>query len=234
MDKPKVSYSQLRLVIPPLGEPLPTLRKKDPTGSVTLFVYWIEDYPLPDGLKMPSHVGSYDENGDLDNCLHLFEGAIRMNDSNAENGNEGVKKVRETSPSNIEGVLGCINAEERIIVNNKYPEQTVPIRKQLPEHFKERLQNILRTNVDVFAWTHDDMTGIPRTITVNGKPINTDHKLNEYSHIKPIKQKRRSLDLDHRTIARKEVEELTRAGILREAVHQTWVANPVMVKKTDG
>ncbi|GJY08321.1 hypothetical protein Tco_0375375 [Tanacetum coccineum] len=142
--------------------------------------------------------------------------------------------VRETSPSNIEGVLGCINAEERIIVNNKYPEQTVPIRKQLPEHFKERLQNILRTNVDVFAWTHDDMTGIPRTITVNGKPINTDHKLNEYSHIKPIKQKRRSLDLDHRTIARKEVEELTRAGILREAVHQTWVANPVMVKKTDG
>ncbi|GJU05658.1 hypothetical protein Tco_1122088 [Tanacetum coccineum] len=31
-----------------------------------------------DGLKMPSHVGSYDGKGDPDNFLHLFEGAIRM------------------------------------------------------------------------------------------------------------------------------------------------------------
>ncbi|GJZ76882.1 reverse transcriptase domain-containing protein [Tanacetum coccineum] len=47
-------------------------------GSVTLFVRWIEDYPLPDGLKMPSHISSYDGKGDPDNFLHLFEGAIRM------------------------------------------------------------------------------------------------------------------------------------------------------------
>nr|GEU70684.1 reverse transcriptase domain-containing protein [Tanacetum cinerariifolium] len=37
-----------------------------------------EYYPLPDGLKMPSHIGSYDRKGDPDNFLHLFEGAIRM------------------------------------------------------------------------------------------------------------------------------------------------------------
>ncbi|GJX02014.1 hypothetical protein Tco_0185927 [Tanacetum coccineum] len=37
-----------------------------------------EDYPLLDGLKMPSHIGSYDGKGDPDNFLHLFEGAIRM------------------------------------------------------------------------------------------------------------------------------------------------------------
>ncbi|GJW53855.1 reverse transcriptase domain-containing protein [Tanacetum coccineum] len=119
--------------------------------------------------------------------FHTTQG-IRTVFSTHESGRiEGVKKVRETSPSNIEWVLSCINAEEKIIVNNKYPEQTITIGKQLPEHFKERLQNLLRTNVDVFAWTHDDMTGIPRTITVNGKPFNTEHKLNEYSHIKPIK-----------------------------------------------
>ncbi|GKC22355.1 hypothetical protein Tco_1024505, partial [Tanacetum coccineum] len=50
----------------------------DPTGSVTPFVRWIEDYPLPDRLKIPYHVGSYNGNGDPDNFLHLFEGAIRM------------------------------------------------------------------------------------------------------------------------------------------------------------
>ncbi|GJV13601.1 hypothetical protein Tco_1355142 [Tanacetum coccineum] len=50
----------------------------DYTGCVTPFVYWIEGYPLLDGLKMPLYVGSYDRKGDPDNFLHLFEGAIRM------------------------------------------------------------------------------------------------------------------------------------------------------------
>ncbi|GKC48397.1 reverse transcriptase domain-containing protein [Tanacetum coccineum] len=113
---------------------------------------------------------------DTNDCRQLrsqIEEAMRK-DNNAENGNEGVKKVRETSLANTEGVLNCSDAEEKIIINSKYPEQTVTIGKQLPEHFKES------------------------------------------------------------TAARKEVEELTRARILREAIHQTWVANPVMVKKSDG
>ncbi|GKF41957.1 hypothetical protein Tco_0125299, partial [Tanacetum coccineum] len=50
----------------------------DSIGSVTPFVRWIEDYPIPDGLKIPSHIGSYDGKGDPDNFLHLFEGAISM------------------------------------------------------------------------------------------------------------------------------------------------------------
>ncbi|GJW03931.1 reverse transcriptase domain-containing protein [Tanacetum coccineum] len=34
------------------------------------------DNTFPDGLNMPSHIGSYDGKGDPDNFLHLFEGAI--------------------------------------------------------------------------------------------------------------------------------------------------------------
>nr|GEV32467.1 reverse transcriptase domain-containing protein [Tanacetum cinerariifolium] len=75
---------------------------------------------------------------------------------------------------------------------------------------------------------------IVRTIMVNGKSFNTKQKLNYHRHIKPIKQKRQSLDPDHSRASRKEVEERIRAGILREAAHQTWVANSVMVKKSDG
>nr|GEU98190.1 reverse transcriptase domain-containing protein [Tanacetum cinerariifolium] len=103
---------------------------------------------------------------------------------------EGVKKIKETSLANTEGVLSCTDDEEKIIINSK-------------------------------------------TITVDGKPFNTKHKLNEYSHIKAIEQKRRSLGPDRSTAARKKVEKLTRAGLLMEATHQTWVANPVMVKKSD-
>ncbi|GJR93355.1 hypothetical protein Tco_0265529 [Tanacetum coccineum] len=37
-----------------------------------------EDYPLPDGLKLPSHIGSYNGKGDPNNFLHLFEWAIHI------------------------------------------------------------------------------------------------------------------------------------------------------------
>ncbi|GKA77450.1 reverse transcriptase domain-containing protein, partial [Tanacetum coccineum] len=73
-----------------------------------------------------------------------------------------------------------------------------------------------------------------RNTPTEGKPFNTEHKLNEYNHVKPIKQKRRGLGPDRSTTACKEVEELMKAGILRKVKHQTWVANPVMVKKSEG
>ncbi|GJS94022.1 hypothetical protein Tco_0800990 [Tanacetum coccineum] len=62
--------------MPVCPNPYPAGLFADPTGSVTPFVPWIKEYPLPDGLKMPSHVGSYDGKRDPDNFLHLFEGAI--------------------------------------------------------------------------------------------------------------------------------------------------------------
>ncbi|GJS11151.1 copia protein [Tanacetum coccineum] len=56
----------------------PTSLFADPTSCVTSFIRWIKDYPLPDGLKMPSHVGYYDGKGDPNNYLYLFKGAIHM------------------------------------------------------------------------------------------------------------------------------------------------------------
>ncbi|GJZ11893.1 hypothetical protein Tco_0546652 [Tanacetum coccineum] len=127
---------------------------------------------------------------------------------------EGMKKARETPPASEKGVFSSITEEEKVVVNNKYPEQTVTIGKQLPEHFKRRLRDLQKAIADFFAWTHADMTGIPRTIMVKGNPFNTETKLNEYSHVKPIKQKSRGLGPDRSTTACKEVEELMKAGIL--------------------
>ncbi|GKA68695.1 reverse transcriptase domain-containing protein [Tanacetum coccineum] len=111
---------------------------------------------------------------------------------------ERSKRLKEVSPWETEEIFSCTDAEERIIVNDKYPKQTVIIGRHLLANFKEKLQDLLKSNADVFAWTHADMTGIPRTITIEGKPFNMEHKLNEYKHIKPIKQKRRGLDLNGR------------------------------------
>ncbi|GKG40686.1 hypothetical protein Tco_0469898, partial [Tanacetum coccineum] len=61
--------------------------------------------------------------------LHTTQGIRTVFSTHESDKIEGVKKVKETSLANTEGVLSCTDAEEKIIVNNKYPEQTVTIRK---------------------------------------------------------------------------------------------------------
>ncbi|GJV89169.1 hypothetical protein Tco_1533107 [Tanacetum coccineum] len=100
---------------------------------------------------------------------------------------EETKRARRTLTISKERISSCDDTEEKVLVNDKYPKQMVTIGKQLPGHLKKELRNLLRANADIFAWTHADMTGIPRTIMVDGKPFNTEHKLNEYSYVKPIK-----------------------------------------------
>ncbi|GKE56293.1 hypothetical protein Tco_1495478 [Tanacetum coccineum] len=109
----------------------------------------------------------------------------------------------------------------------------VAIGKQLPTNIKERLRKLLIANVNVFAWTYADMPGILRTIMVGGKSFNTEHKLNEYKHIKPIKQKRRGLGSDRNEAACREVKELTKAGILRKIRrnHKAYV-DDMVIKST--
>ncbi|GJW19804.1 reverse transcriptase domain-containing protein [Tanacetum coccineum] len=80
---------------------------------------------------------------------------------------EETKKARRTLTTNKERIPSCDDTEEKIIVNDKYPEQMVTIGKLLPKHFKKELRNLLRANADIFAWTHADMTRIPRTTYIN-------------------------------------------------------------------
>ena len=68
-----------------------------------------------------------------------------------------------------------------------------------------------RSNLDVFAWTHDDMPGIdPATIC---------HKLNVNPSIRPIKQKRRVFAPDRNQAISDEVEKLLAAGFIREVLY---------------
>ncbi|GJW38715.1 hypothetical protein Tco_0064560 [Tanacetum coccineum] len=98
----------------------------------------------------------------------------------------------------------CVSPQEKVVINPKYPEQTVVIRRQLPMQFKKQLIKLQRDNVDVFMWKYSYLAGIP---------------------------KKWGMAFDRSAAASKEVEELVKAGILCETRYQTLVANPVMVKK---
>nr|GEV12697.1 reverse transcriptase domain-containing protein [Tanacetum cinerariifolium] len=322
----------------------------------------IEDYLLPDGLKMPSHVGSYDGKGDPDNFLHLFEGAIHMQKwlilvASRKRGlrrrtcqftasNKEKARALELSPLDLPSTYkGLMEKTYTWIKAREVPTNRAPndrsdnfegSRKSSwdngrgqknkymfslywgPNHgllssLSKSLKKILaiekgsrrkgkkhptaneekrkkknttsagapilminREEADTRNSTSKSLAFIEREITfppvTKGSnslaPIVLKAKIfrrevGRYTWIvaaharekfwaigevlleitigdTPLSRSKTlnfvivSLGADRNTTARKEVEELTRAGILREAVRQTWVANPVMVNKSDG
>ncbi|GKA66238.1 hypothetical protein Tco_0766046 [Tanacetum coccineum] len=100
---------------------------------------------------------------------------------------EEQRATSEEHQEEVKGILSCVDTGERIVVNDQYPEQTISIGRQLPTKTKIRLQDLLRTYVDVFAWTTTHMTGVLRTVTIGGEAFNTEHKINKLKHLEPVK-----------------------------------------------
>ena len=96
----------------------------------------------------------------------------------------------------------------------------------LIEEERARLQEVLKANADVFAWTHSDMIGI--------SPVNSSHKLNVLPSAKPVRQRVQRLHTDLHQIIRAEVDNLLKAGFIREVKYPEWLANVVVVQKKGG
>uniref|UniRef100_A0A2N9ICH8 Uncharacterized protein n=1 Tax=Fagus sylvatica TaxID=28930 RepID=A0A2N9ICH8_FAGSY len=115
---------------------------------------------------------------------------------------------------------------EEIVLDDEKPSKTTSIGTKMDRTIREAMISFLKSNLDVFAWTHDDMPGIdPATIC---------HKLNVDPSIRPTKQKRRVFAPDRNQAISDEVEKLLTAGFIREVFYPDWLANVVMVKKANG
>ena len=91
---------------------------------------------------------------------------------------------------------------------------------------RKAISTTLMKNADLFAWTAADMPDVDLKVIT--------HKLSLYKEVKPIAQKKRKLGEERRTAARAEADKLLQAGFIRKAHYTTWLANVVMVKKTNG
>ena len=70
-------------------------------------------------------------------------------------------------------------ALENISLDEDNPEKSTRVRADLEEKIKKDLISFLRENIDVFAWSHEDMLGIdPSVIT---------HRLNVCPSFKPVR-----------------------------------------------
>ncbi|GKV53054.1 hypothetical protein SLEP1_g59602, partial [Rubroshorea leprosula] len=79
---------------------------------------------------------------------------------------------------------------------------------------------------DVFAWTMDEMPGVPAELTV--------HKLNTDPTRRPVVQKRRLFSPEKQAAIDEEIQKLLQAGFIRRMECSEWVSNPVLVKKPNG
>nr|GEY57671.1 hypothetical protein [Tanacetum cinerariifolium] len=62
-----------------------------------------------------------------------------------------IQRLKESHSKGPLTLSECVNPEEKVVVNLKYPKLTVTIGRQLPMHFKQKLIKLLRDNVDVFV-----------------------------------------------------------------------------------
>nr|GEU53407.1 reverse transcriptase domain-containing protein [Tanacetum cinerariifolium] len=117
-------------------------------------------------------------------------------------------------PTVVEGI--------KMAIHPKYPKQTVTIGESLSEKGRMELCNLLKDNLDIFAWKLADMTGVPRSIA--------KHRLNIREGCQPIRQKRRGQAPDRNKAIQEEVTKLVEAEIMREVHYHDWLLNPVMNK----
>ena len=114
---------------------------------------------------------------------------------------------------------------EKVVIGDD-PERFFQIGAQIPLLEKKRLVNLLRRNVDVFAWDAYKSLGLdPKFIR---------HHLNVNPSIIPKRQPPRCLSKEHVEAVKCEVTKLKQAGAIKEVFYPQWLANTIVVKKKTG
>ncbi|XP_050276061.1 uncharacterized protein LOC126718038 [Quercus robur] len=108
-------------------------------------------------------------------------------------------------------VVEPIEVLEDVPLDERNPERCTRVGADLERGVKENLVQFLRKNVDVFAWSHEDMPGIdPNVIT---------HRLNVCPSSKPIRQKKRVFAPERENAIKDEVQKLMAAKFIREVYY---------------
>ena len=80
--------------------------------------------------------------------------------------------------------------------------------------------------MDVFAWTHSDLADI--------NLVHASHKMNVIPSARPVRQKVRRFHSNRHQVIQAEVDNLLKAGFIREIKYPEWLANMVVVPKKGG
>ena len=100
---------------------------------------------------------------------------------------------------------------EEVLLDDSDHERTTKIRTLASPDIRQELTAFLRSNRDVFAWTHEDMLGIDPSVIV--------HRLNVSPSFPPIRQKKRVFAPERDQAIAEEVRKLQEANFIREVYY---------------
>ena len=115
---------------------------------------------------------------------------------------------------------------EEVPIREDDPTKVVKVGGGLDHEFMRDLVELLREYNDIFAWSHEEMPGIPLSLAT--------HRLAVDATFKPVKQKRRHCNAERKAAVQEEIDKLLKAGFIRESRYPEWIANVVMVTKPNG
>ena len=104
-----------------------------------------------------------------------------------------------------------MKALEIVVLAEDETTKTTRIGTTLSPGMRTRLIHFLKENLDVFAWSHEDMPGI--------SPEVIQHKLNVNPERKPVQQRRRAFAPERDQAVTEEVTKLLTAGFIREVYY---------------
>ena len=64
-----------------------------------------------------------------------------------------------------------------VLVDLSDPTRTILVGKLLPEEEKQELIEFLKQNIEIFAWTHEDMVEVDPTESIHHLSVKTNAKL---------------------------------------------------------
>ncbi|RVW96481.1 Retrovirus-related Pol polyprotein from transposon 17.6 [Vitis vinifera] len=91
---------------------------------------------------------------------------------------------------------------------------------------RDSLIQLLRSYLDIFAWSYEDMPGLDPSIV--------QHRLPLLPHARPVKQKLRRLHPRWSLQVKEEIQKQLSVGFLSVVEYPEWLANVVPVPKKDG
>ena len=98
--------------------------------------------------------------------------------------------------------------------------------QSLGDEIQDQIAKVIERHLDAFAWSASNMPGI--------NPDFLCHCLAMDSRVKPVRQRRRKFNEEKRQAIRDETRKLLAAGHIREIQYAEWLANVVLVKKSNG
>jgi hypothetical protein len=117
-------------------------------------------------------------------------------------------------------------AIELINLGTDEEKREIKIGALLEASVKEKVIDLLREYVDIFAWSYQDMPGLDPEIV--------EHRLPLKPECPPVKQRLRRSHPDRALKIKEEIQKQINAGFLITSEYPQWLANIVPVPKKDG